>query len=55
VHPGQQPGKQLQQLSQALEALEAESSGRWSVNVATHRRVQVLCKVNKLTVPVDTA
>ncbi|KAL0054896.1 hypothetical protein WJX82_003923 [Trebouxia sp. C0006] len=40
VHPGQQPGRQLQQLSQALEALEAESSGRWSVNVATHRRVQ---------------
>ncbi|DBA97362.1 hypothetical protein WJX77_010400 [Trebouxia sp. C0004] len=40
VHPGQQPGKQLQQLSQALEALEAESSGRWSVCVATHRRVQ---------------
>lgn len=40
MHPGQQPGRQLQQLSQALEALKAESSGRWSVNVATHRRVQ---------------
>lgn len=41
VHPGQQPGVQFQQLSQALEALHAESVGRWSVTVATHRRVQV--------------
>lgn len=46
VHPGQQPGTQLQQISLVLESLKAESAGRWTVSVATHRRVQVVCVIS---------